>query len=420
MAGAKIFLEIFLRVRKTFCLSVRFHTQAVNPCAGCGSVARGPFLAMKRDLVFSIIIANYNYGRYVGDAIDSALGQDWPHVEVIVVDDGSTDDSAQVIAGYGDRITAVLTENRGQREANNTGFSISHGDIVIFLDSDDVLLPSVLREIAAVWREGLSKVQVMMQRVDSQKRPNGGTVPKMAIAPPPERIRQWVDATFEYPTPPSSANAWSRAFLNAIFPLDGTHDAATDSTCIAMAPYMGDIVTIPLPLVLYRMHGANDSTMTARDTNYSREVARGMKRLQAAQNACRIRGVPPPPSSILFSGGNLLQFRVASLRLTPKTHPLPGDSRVRAVFDALLLPFRPSFQRLSTRIMIVGWSVLTLLAPARLARVLVTRPQRWMMSCPIMAMASATAPTSAIMTGVATQGKAPWMDRPATAALDAV
>ncbi|MBO1325159.1 glycosyltransferase [Acetobacter sp. TBRC 12305] len=328
---------------------------------------------MNSDILFSIIIANYNYGRYVGDAIDSALAQDWPHVEVIVVDDGSTDDSADVIARYGDRIRAVFTKNRGQREANNTGFEISRGDAVIFLDSDDVLLPGLLREIASVWREGLSKVQVMMQRVDTQKRPNGGTVPKMALAPPPAQIRQWVDATFEYPTPPSSANAWSRRFLNAIFPLDGTHDAATDSTCIAMAPYMGDVITIPKPLVLYRMHGANDSTMTARDTNYSREVTRGMKRLQAAQNACRIRGVPPPTTDILFFGGNLLQFRVASLRLTPKAHPLPGDSRPRALFDALLLPFRPSFQRLSTRLMIVGWSVLTLLVPERFARFLITK-----------------------------------------------
>lgn len=67
--------------------------------AVCGQgVARELLSAMNRDIVFSIIIANYNYGAYVGDAIASALDQDWPHVEVIVVDDGSTDESAAVIA----------------------------------------------------------------------------------------------------------------------------------------------------------------------------------------------------------------------------------------------------------------------------------------------------------------------------------
>ncbi|MFT8675691.1 glycosyltransferase family 2 protein [Acetobacter sp.] len=328
---------------------------------------------MDRNISFSIIIANYNYGAYVGDAIASALAQDWPRVEVIVVDDGSTDGSAAVISGFGERITAIFTENRGQREANNTGFERSCGDIVIFLDSDDILQPTLLREIATVWRAGLSKVQVMMQRVDAAGRPLGGTIPKMTLAPPPEQIRQWVDATFEYPTPPSSANAWSRAFLAAIFPLDSTHDAATDSTCIAMAPYMGDIVTIPKPLVLYRMHGANDSTMTARDTNYSREVTRGMKRLQAARQACRLSGRPQPAANILFCGSSFLQFRVASLRLTPQAHPLPGDSRPRALLDAVMLPFRRGFQRMSIRFMIAGWSVLTLLAPERLARLLITK-----------------------------------------------
>jgi glycosyltransferase involved in cell wall biosynthesis len=60
----------------------------------------------------SIVVNNYNYGRFLETAIDSALAQIYPYVQVIVVDDGSTDESSHVIARYGDRITTVLKERR--------------------------------------------------------------------------------------------------------------------------------------------------------------------------------------------------------------------------------------------------------------------------------------------------------------------
>ncbi len=62
----------------------------------------------------SILIVNYNYGRFIADAIDSALGQTWPNVQVVVVDDGSTDESALMMQTYGDAIQTVYKENGGQ------------------------------------------------------------------------------------------------------------------------------------------------------------------------------------------------------------------------------------------------------------------------------------------------------------------
>lgn len=103
---------------------------------------------------FSIIIANYNYEKYVGDAIESALMQDWPSKEIIVVDDGSTDRSVEIIKGFGNKVLSFFTKNKGQREANNFGFSMSSGKIIIFLDSDDMLLQGALRKIASVWQKG--------------------------------------------------------------------------------------------------------------------------------------------------------------------------------------------------------------------------------------------------------------------------
>ena len=90
-------------------------------------------------MLVSIVINNYNYARYLGDAIDSALAQTWHPLEVIVVDDGSTDDSWSVIQRYGERVRAMRQPNGGQGAAYNAGFAASRGEWVLFLDADDLL-----------------------------------------------------------------------------------------------------------------------------------------------------------------------------------------------------------------------------------------------------------------------------------------
>ncbi|MBI1345870.1 glycosyltransferase [bacterium] len=90
---------------------------------------------------FSVIIPTYNYGRYVSRAIDSALDALGPMREVIVVDDGSTDNTTDVLAGYGERIIAERQPNQGVSAARNRGLDSATGDYVICLDADDRLLP---------------------------------------------------------------------------------------------------------------------------------------------------------------------------------------------------------------------------------------------------------------------------------------
>jgi glycosyltransferase involved in cell wall biosynthesis len=93
---------------------------------------------MKSNPLVSIIINNYNYDRFLAEAIDSALNQTYTDIEVIVVDDGSTDNSHKIISSYGDRIIPVLKSNGGQCSAINAGFSVCKGEIICFLDADDV------------------------------------------------------------------------------------------------------------------------------------------------------------------------------------------------------------------------------------------------------------------------------------------
>jgi len=108
----------------------------------------------------SIIVVNYNNDRFLAVAIDSALAQDHPLCEVIVVDDCSTDSSQELIGRYGDRIRSVLREtNGGQTEALKSAWPLARYPILIFLDSDDRLLMHAAATVAARWTAATVKVQ---------------------------------------------------------------------------------------------------------------------------------------------------------------------------------------------------------------------------------------------------------------------
>jgi glycosyltransferase involved in cell wall biosynthesis len=101
----------------------------------------------------SVVIPTYNSAAYLPAAIESVLNQTLPPLEVIVVDDGSTDESAAAVRRFGDRIRWVSQENRGPAAARNRGLSLARGDLVAFLDADDVWLPEKLAEQAIVFAE---------------------------------------------------------------------------------------------------------------------------------------------------------------------------------------------------------------------------------------------------------------------------
>src|SRR5690349_2799369 len=101
-------------------------------------------VAREKAAKLSVIIANYNYCDFVGAAIESALAVDWSKKEVIVVDDHSTDDSRNVIKGFTGRVTAYYRPKSHQLGAHMFGFEQSSGEIIIFLDSDDLLEPEVM------------------------------------------------------------------------------------------------------------------------------------------------------------------------------------------------------------------------------------------------------------------------------------
>lgn len=321
----------------------------------------------------SVIIPNYNYEAYVGAAIDSALNLDWPAVEVIVIDDGSTDRSRDVIARYGARITTILQENSGQLVACNKGFALSRGEIVIFLDSDDLLHPSLARELRAVWTPTTSKVQVQMATVDAQGRATGSFYPQFHIVPTPDELRAWSTATTAYPTPPGSGNAYARAFLERIFPLENSCGTANDSYCLAAAPYLGDVITIAKPLVSYRIHGKNQGALSKLDVHqFERQMSRARQRQAYATGIAARAGITLPPGAIDRSL-SYLGYRLASLKMAPAKHPIAGDTPWRVLADVTAAFFAPQGIALKGRLAILAWAWVVGLLSAPLA----SRPILW-------------------------------------------
>ena len=110
-------------------------------------------LTISPEPLVTALICNYNYGRYLAEAIDSVLAQTWQNIEILVVDDGSTDESREVLKRYEGRIRIILKENGGQASAFNIGVSQACGEIICFLDSDDYWFSDKVRRVVDKFKE---------------------------------------------------------------------------------------------------------------------------------------------------------------------------------------------------------------------------------------------------------------------------
>ena len=222
----------------------------------------------------SVIINNYNYGRFLNEAIDSALNQTYPNIEVIVVDDGSTDNSRDIIAEYGNRIIPVLKENGGQASAFNAGFNVSHGDVVIFLDSDDMLLSTAVETAVSCFQsEDIIKVHWLLWEVDVFGRKTGKTVPNHEM--PEGNV---IDIVLQrgpesFVTPPTSGNAWARIFLEKVLPIsEEEYKICADSYLFVLALIFGSVKRVQEPQGYYRVHGQNNYWGKTFDEQLSRNL----------------------------------------------------------------------------------------------------------------------------------------------------
>lgn len=278
--------------------------------------------------VVSILINNRNYAEYVGQAIESALAQSYPHIEVVVVDDGSTDDSRAVLDRYAGRATVIMQECGGQPAAAATGLAASRGEIVMFLDADDYLAPDAAGEVAAAWADDCAKVQFRLSLVDGAGRRRGVDPPNHVAMPSGDVVPE-IASRGAYETPVTSGNAYPRRLLEQLFPVPGEF-RYFDPYLNTVTPFYGRVISLDEELGAYRLHGRNGWALTDRvDLDRIRERLReDLTKERYIERAAAATGRRVPAGTALRKPTHVL-YRLASLRLDPSAHPVAGDTRRR-------------------------------------------------------------------------------------------
>lgn len=210
----------------------------------------------------SIVINNYNYGYFVRDAITSALNQTYERIEVIVVDDGSNDDSRTVIEGFGNDIVTLFKKNEGQASTFNSGFARSSGDIICFLDADDLFLPDKVAQVVEAYeKEPAGWCFHRLNWVDALAAPIDGS-PDIPYATGRYDFRsQYLHGSSRFWAPATSGLTFSRKLIEKLLPMPEyiriTSDNYLKFSALAFSPgfYIAEI------LGLQRIHGANAYTL---------------------------------------------------------------------------------------------------------------------------------------------------------------
>lgn len=356
-------------------------TTTSAPAFGAGDRPAG-------DVLVSICITNFNYRQYVGAAVDSALAQTYPAVEVVVVDDGSTDGSLELLQGYGDRIRLQAQANSGQISAVNRAFAASTGVVVLFLDADDLLQPHAVASVVAALRPGAAKVQFRQEVIDA----HGdvlGVFPHRLLELDQGDVRPLLCREGEYVGPVTSGNAYVRTALAHVLPLEGgafatlTDGAGVDGFLNSMTPFFGTVVSVDDVLGSYRSHGGNHSAASgAVPLAFARwRVDHELRREAEIRRLATSQGLRVHADLMCANPEHVL-LRLLSLRLAPADHPVPGDSRAHLLRAVLSRGPRSHSSPPARRLFVVVTCVLCGLLPERLVPgvaswTLASRPRPW-------------------------------------------
>lgn len=234
---------------------IKFDLDMSTPDSESGSQRARPEICMADSPKLAVVISCYNYESFVERAIRSVLDQNRPDCELVVVDDGSTDRSWDVINRTG--VTAFKIDNSGQRAACLFGFDRTRAPFVLFLDADDELKPGALGAIIDRLDPGVAKLQFPLTLIDADGNMIHGAPWSLEAFRSRDILAREVLRSGVYKTPPTSGNVFRRDLCE--FLREADYDRAVDGVILFAAPLLGDVLSISEELGYYRIHGRNDS-----------------------------------------------------------------------------------------------------------------------------------------------------------------
>lgn len=212
-------------------------------------------------MIASILINNYNYEAFLEEAITSALNQTYHSVEVVVVDDGSSDSSRRIIENFGDRVVAVFKQNGGQASAINAGFQMCQGEVIFLLDADDCFKPNKVAKVIELFKENLDSGWCFheLEEVDRDGQPmvkrNRHTITDFEVVNLRYILTDGKNFTHWFPA--TSGLGFRREILEQILPMSEAFRVSADSLIRLAALYLSPGILSPEMLATHRRHGKN-------------------------------------------------------------------------------------------------------------------------------------------------------------------
>lgn len=200
----------------------------------------------------SIVIPSYNHGRYLRETIDSILAQDYPRVELIVIDDGSTDNSREVLAAYGKRFRWEAHPNQGQVAALTRAWAMCNGEIMSWIGADDVMLPDAVS--TAVKTLTANPAVVLAYGDFNLIGPDGRVIRRLRTAD-----FSYLDMVVQVTCPPGPGAFFRRSAFEATGPWDPSLKIMLDYDYWLRLGLQGPFLRIPKVLSLYRIHEGQET-----------------------------------------------------------------------------------------------------------------------------------------------------------------
>jgi glycosyltransferase involved in cell wall biosynthesis len=212
----------------------------------------------------SVLMVNYNYARFIEEAIESVIDQSYKNWELIICDDGSTDESVEIVESIcktEERIKLIKKENGGVASALNMGYSKCKGEIICLLDSDDVFHKDKIEEVIQILHTNMSSGFCIHKVLPIN------WLGKPINKPIPINITEgWVAKKAlltggRTPMPPASGLAFRRKVLESIFPLSLEFNIYADGIIAELSQYITIISSIKKPLSGFRLHSSNTTSV---------------------------------------------------------------------------------------------------------------------------------------------------------------